>query len=101
MYRWETHILNFVMSYLEYHKVRPLLFIIYVNDLPSSLHYAIPYMLADNTKCAITINHSLETNPLQSDLVHLSTWSSTWSLLFNESKFFHIRKVQDIFIYII
>ena len=49
----------------------PLLFVIYVNDLPSSLHYAIPYMFADNTKCAITIDRSLETIPLQSDLVNL------------------------------
>ena len=69
----------------------PLLFVIYVNDLPSSLHSAIPYMFADDTKCAITINYSLEINPLQSDLIDLSTWSSTWSLLFNESKFVHMR----------
>ena len=53
---------------------------LYVNDLPSSLHYAIPYMFADDTKCAITIDRSLETIPLQSDLVNLSTWSSTWRL---------------------
>ena len=55
------------------------------------LQSAIPYMFADDTKCAITINYSLEINPLQSDLIDLSTWSSTWSLLFNESKFVHMR----------
>ena len=69
----------------------PLLFVIYVNDLPSFLHYFIPYMFADDTKCVITIDHSLGTTPLQSDLVNVSTWSSTWRLLFNESKFVHMR----------
>ena len=47
-------------------------------------------MFADDTKCAISINHSSAANPLQSDLLSLSTWSSTWDLLFNESKFVYI-----------
>ena len=53
VYGREILILNSVMSYLEYHKEVSLglfFFVIYVNDLPSALHYAIPYMFADNTK---------------------------------------------------
>ena len=34
----------------------PLLFVIYVNDLPCSLYYAIPYMFADDTKCATYVS---------------------------------------------
>ena len=47
-------------------------------------------MFADDTKYAISINHSSVRNPLQSDLFSLSTWSSTWDLLFNESKFVYM-----------
>ena len=47
-------------------------------------------MFADDTKCAISINHSSAANPLQSDLLSLSTWSSTWDLLFNEFKFVYM-----------
>ena len=68
----------------------PLLFVIYVDDLPCSLYHAVPYMFADDTKYAISINHSSVRNPLQSDLFSLSTWSSTWDLLFNESKFVYM-----------
>ena len=53
-------------------------------------NHAVPYMFADDTKCAISINHSSVRNPLQSDLFSLSTWSSTWDLLFNESKFVYM-----------
>ena len=63
----------------------PLLFVIYVNNLPCSLYHAVPYMFADDTKCAISINHSSVRNPLQSDLFSLSTWSSTWDLLLSLS----------------
>ena len=71
--------------------LEPLLFGIYVNDLPTSLHHTTPYIFADDTKCAITVDISLGTNPLQSDLDNLSIWSSTWNLLFNESNFVHMH----------
>ena len=45
-------------------------------------------MFTDGAKFAIPMGHYFVASPLQSDhLFNLSTWSSTWDLLFNEPKF--------------
>ena len=64
----------------------PLLFLIYINDLPSSLSSSKPLLFADDTKCLKTIRDLSDSQLLQSDIDSLSEWSNTWLLPFNPSK---------------
>ena len=65
----------------------PLLFIIYINDLPSMVHYSSVLLFADDTKCAKSIASQTDCQLLQNDLDSLSSWSLKWNLPFNEIKF--------------
>ena len=69
----------------------PLLFGIFINDLPSSVVYSTPYLFADDTKCLNAICSPADIVDLQSDLDGVSSWSLKWKLFFNENKFVHIR----------
>ena len=71
----------------------PLLFAIFINDLPSCLHLSKPFIYADDTKCLINIPRcsTPDIHSLQTDLDNLFNWSLTNELYFNESKFVHIR----------
>ena len=69
----------------------PLLFGIFINDLPLSVDHSTPYLYADDTKCLNTIHSLADMQDLQNDLDNVSTWSLRWRLFFNESKFVHIR----------
>ena len=50
------------------------------------VRHSLILLFADDTKCLSPISSILDCQLLQSDLDQLSTWSSDWSLLFNESK---------------
>ena len=64
----------------------PLLFLLFINDLPQYVLHSIPLLFADDTKCLSPISSPLDCQLLQSDLDKLSNWSFEWRLLFNESK---------------
>ena len=64
----------------------PLLFLVYINDLSSSLNHTSSFLFADDTKCLRPICSPHDCILLQSDLDALSTWSTNWKLNFNESK---------------
>ena len=64
----------------------PLLFLLFINDLPQYVLHSIPLLFADDTKCLSPISSALDCQLLQSDFDKLSNWSSEWKLLFNESK---------------
>ncbi len=64
----------------------PMLFLIYINDLPLSVIHSNIHLFADDTKCSHMIKSQSDTSLLQSDLDRLSRWSSIWRLLFNEEK---------------
>ena len=64
----------------------PLLFLIYINDLPFSLKHSESFLFADDTKCLRPIRSPHDCILLQSDLDALSPWSSDWKLMFNETK---------------
>ena len=66
----------------------PLLFLIYINDLPSCTTYVNLFLFADDTKCLKSITTPVDTTLLQSDLDSLSEWSLEWKLSFNELKCF-------------
>ena len=64
----------------------PLLFIIFINDLPDSVKSATPLLFADDTKCIKTISSPHDSSSLQDDLNALTNWSSHWKLAFSSSK---------------
>ena len=64
----------------------PLLFLIYINDLPFSLKHSESFLFADDTKCLRPIRSPHDCIQLQSDLDALYSWSSDWKLMFNETK---------------
>ena len=70
--------------------VGPLLFLTYINDLPSCTTYVNLFLFADDTKCLKSITTPVDTTLLQSDLDSLSEWSLEWKLSFNELKCFLI-----------
>ena len=64
-----------------------LLFVIYVNDLPSvSLDNSLLFLYADGTKCTKIIRDFNDTNSMQANLDHLHSWTETWKLRFNQLK---------------
>ena len=64
--------------------IGPLLFVLYINDLPDRVKAEI-YLFADDTKmyCKITENGM---STLQEDLNKLQIWSDTWLLKFHPDK---------------
>ena len=69
----------------------PLLFIIYINDLPKNITSEI-YLFADDTKLFRNVKTDGEANILQEDLHKLEQWSDKWLLHFHPQK----CKVLDI-----
>ena len=63
----------------------PLLFLLYVNDIPASVSCKIK-LFADDTKIWNTIKTQSDSQSLQSDLDLLSKWSDEWLLRFNIDK---------------
>ena len=63
----------------------PLLFAIYVNDMPSVVSSKL-FKFADDTKLYCTISSLLDIQTLQNDLDLLYNWSIDWLLRFNISK---------------
>ncbi len=64
----------------------PLLFLVYINDLPDCVRSAKIHLFADDTKCSHQISSPSDINLLQADLDRLHQWSVKWSLSFNELK---------------
>jgi hypothetical protein len=63
----------------------PLLFLIYVNDIESSVNNTIA-MFADDSKIGNSAQNEAERQSLQNDLDKLTSWSQRWQLPFNTDK---------------
>ena len=63
----------------------PLLFIMYINDLPEVVKSDV-YLFADDTKIFKQVSTIDEANLLQEDLNSLAKWSNDWLLMFNSDK---------------
>jgi len=63
----------------------PILFIIYINDLPEVVNSNI-YLFADDTKIYKSISTQADQEVLQSDIDNLSKWSETWLMKFHPEK---------------
>ncbi len=64
----------------------PMLFLVYINDLPLSINFSNIHIFADDTKCSHQMISTSDTIELQSDIDRLNQWSSKWSLSFNKNK---------------
>ena len=63
----------------------PLLFVIFVNDLPGVVQNSIQ-LFADDTKIYASVRNASGTQSLQCDIDALVRWSAQWQLPFNASK---------------
>ena len=68
----------------------PLLFVIFINDLPNLVDSDV-YLFADDTKIFNIISKQQDIEQLQSDLYKLSDWSDTWLLKFHPDKCKHMH----------
>ena len=65
----------------------PLLFVIYINDLPDVVDkFTLVFLFADDTKLFRHIQSSADVLILQSDIQKLSAWSKKWLLRFHPDK---------------
>ena len=64
----------------------PLLFLIYVNDLPEVILSTKVLLFADDVKCYSCIRSVNDSMCMQDDLIRLAQWSTTWNLPFNVEK---------------
>jgi hypothetical protein len=64
----------------------PVLFALYVNDLPDAVKFSQVAMFADDTKLFSTIKTKNDCEHLQNDLDNLRVWSSESGLSFNGKK---------------
>ena len=64
----------------------PLLFILYINDLPTTPLHTSLLLFADDSKCHKVVRSAQDCQLLQSDLGLLCDWSRATSLTFNSNK---------------
>ena len=70
----------------------PILFLIYINDLPEYVSNSTVRLFADDTLLYLTIHNSSDCIKLQEDLNNLERWESDWQMSFHpdKSKVIHI-----------
>jgi hypothetical protein len=69
----------------------PLLFLIYINDLPSVVQHSHMLLYADDAKILKSITSRLDCILLQIDLDAIGSWCKTWQLTLNIAKCFTVR----------
>ena len=69
----------------------PLLFVLFINNLPTQLKSAHTFLFADDTKCLQPIRCPEDALSLQTDLDSIFQWSKISNLTFNESKCVHLH----------
>ena len=64
----------------------PILFVIFINDLPDVVNSAMMYLFADDTKLMKEIQSAQDVIALQNDVSEMDNWSKTWLIKFNLEK---------------
>ena len=72
-----------------------LLFVAFINDLPSCITLAPSFLFADDTKCLKIISNPSDILSIQNALNKALSWSDINDLSFNQSKFLHIHFGKD------
>ena len=75
----------------------PVLFLLYINDLPKALHENIIELFADDAKLNKSISSGEDAAILQANFNRMVSWSDKWSLKLNtkKCKVLHISKSSD------
>ncbi|KAK3108052.1 hypothetical protein FSP39_000221 [Pinctada imbricata] len=68
----------------------PILFLIYINDLPEAVENAVK-LFADDTKLYGQVNNLSDEIKMQQDITKLTNWSDKWLLKFNADKCKHMH----------
>ena len=76
----------------------PLLFLIYINDLPESVQSSKVRLFADDTAIYLALSVASHSSVLQQDLNRLQQWETKWDMKFNPSKcqVIHITKRKTV-----
>ncbi len=76
----------------------PLLFLIYINDLPEHVSSSKVRLFADDTAIYLSLTCGSHSQHLQHDLHELEKWELLWDMSFNPSKCqcIHITKRRDV-----
>ena len=81
----------------------PLLFLIFINDIPAFSKFSTLFLFADDVKCSKDISSMEDCSLLQSDLTTLLDWCSTSSLHLNYHKcsvvHYHLREAPFLYNY--
>ena len=81
----------------------PLLFLIYVNDIPDAMSYSSIYLFADDTKLLKVRKALSDCWKLQVDLDSMDNWSDQWLVMLNALKCSHVsftlKKSKESFAY--
>ena len=73
----------------------PVLFLVYINDLPDSICHSTLRLFADDCLLYKTIQSPHDAIDLQEDLLAMQSWEDTWLMKFNISKCFGMRVTQS------
>ena len=84
--RWTSDLLPVLSGVPQGSILGPILFLIFVNDIPNTIENSQLYMFADDTKCHRSVSSTSDCYSLQNDLQQLSKWSQDWSMFFNDNK---------------
>ena len=72
----------------------PLLFLIYINDLPENLQSTVKLFAADGTSLFSTVyDPNISAIQLESDLKKISCWAYKWKMTFNPD---HSKQAQEV-----
>ena len=64
----------------------PLLFLLFINDMPLVTSNCTTALFADDAKCFLKVDSLHNCQILQNDLLKLQEWSTAWKMCFNPSK---------------
>lgn len=68
----------------------PLLFLVYINDIPDCVSSSSVYLFADDTKLLKILRAREDTRLLQDDLASITRWSIDWKIFLNALKCFQM-----------
>ena len=69
----------------------PVLFFVYVNDIPSSIYKTSFYIFADDTKISKVLHSSSGSSDLQYDIDSLLRWCTQWNMFLRSGKCVTVR----------
>ena len=85
-YNYHSSVLPVISSLPQGSILGPLLFLVFIIDLPDCVLNSTMLLFVDDAKCSLPISSQSDCSLLQNDLDVLTVWSKHWNLFFYESK---------------